>query len=409
MRKSCLRVILAAGVSLAMLSGIAAQTAVISDDVVKIGVLTDMSGTYSDFAGPGSVEAVKMAIEDFGGTVRGKPVQMISADHQNKADVGANIVRGWYDQDRVDLVLDTTNSAVTLAVMNVTKEKNKIVMIGGSSTQRATTDACTPNSIQYVYDASALSNVTAKALLQGGGKKWFFITVDFAFGLGLEKNTAEVVKANGGTVVGSVRHPVDTSDFSSYILQAQGSGADIIALANGGRDTINTIKTANEFGVTGSATQKVASLLTFITDIHSMGLKDSRGIVLTEAFYWDMNDETRGWSKRFFERTKRMPTMVQVAMYSAALQYLKAVEATGSDATETVMAKLKATPINDVFVKNGRIRPDGLHVHDMYLMQVKTPGESRYPWDYYKVLRTVPGEEAFSPMASGACAFLAGK
>lgn len=409
MARTSLTTSLAAAVWLAASAAAGAQTVEISDDVVKIGVLTDMSGTYSDFAGSGSVEAVKMAIEDFGPSVRGKPIQMISADHQNKADIGASIARGWYDQEKVDVIIDTTNSAVTLAVMNVTKEKNRIVMIGGSSTQRATTDSCTPNSIQYVYDASALSNVTAKALLQTGGKTWFFVTVDFAFGLGLEKNTADVVKANGGTVIGAARHPLDTSDFSSFVLQAQASKADIIALANGGRDTVNFIKTAGEFGLTKSASQRVASLLTFITDVNSMGLKETQGLVLTEAFYWDMNDETRAWSKRFFERTKRMPTMVQVAMYSAALQYLKAVDATGTDKTEAVMTRLKSTPINDVFVKNGRIRPDGLHVHDMYLMQVKSPEDSKYPWDYYKVVRTVPGDEAFSPMVPGQCAFLAGK
>lgn len=381
-----------------------AQAAGFSDDAVKIGVLTDMTGVYSDFSGIGSVTAVKMAVEDFGSSVNGHPITVVSADHLNKTDTGAAIAREWYDRDGVDAIFDTSNSAVTLAVMGLTKEKNRIVVIGGSSTVKVTTDACTPNSIQYVYDANALSNVTARALINKGNKSWYFITVDFAFGHGLEKTTSAVVEASGGKVLGSVRHPLNTTDFSSYILQAQASGAQIIALANGGTDTVNAIKTANEFNI--APKQTVASLLAFINDIHSMGLKQAQGTVLTEAFYWDLNEETRKWSKRFFEKTGKMPSMVHAGMYSGAMHYLNAIKAVNTDTAGPVMAQMKATPVNDFFVQNGKIREDGLHVHDMYLMQVKKPEESKYPWDYYNVLARVPGEEAFSPMKPGACSFV---
>jgi branched-chain amino acid transport system substrate-binding protein len=390
-------------------SSASAQSAKISDGVVKIGVLTDLSGVYSDFSGNGSIVATQMAIDDFGGKVLGAPIELVSADHQNKADIGANIARQWYESGKVDVILDTTNSAVTLAVVGVTKEKNKIVIIGGSSTTRVTTSDCTPNSIQYIYDANALANVTGKALIKAGGKTWYFITVDFAFGHGLEKITSDVVKAAGGNVLGAVRHPLNTGDFSSYLLQAQNSGAQIIALANGGTDTINAIKAANEFGIMRSGKQKVASLLVFISDVHSMGLRQAQNIVLTETFYWDLNEETRAWSKRFFEKTKKMPSMVQAGMYSATMHYLKAIESAGTDATQQVMAKMKETRVNDFFVKNGEIRADGLHVHEMHLFQVKKPEESKYPWDYYKHLATVSADDAFSPMDTAACPFLSGK
>lgn len=373
---------------------------------LRLGLLTDMSGVYSDFSGNGSLVAVRMAVEDFGGKVLGRDIELLSADHQNKADIGANIAREWYDQQNVRAIFDTSNSAVTLAVTALTREKDRIVMIGGSSTTRITGDSCTPNSIQYVYDANALSNVTGKALIGQGGDTWYFITVDFAFGHGLEKATSEVVEQAGGKVLGAVRHPLNTTDFSSYLLQAQASRAKVIALANGGSDTINAIKGANEFGITTSGKQRVASLLTFITDVHAMGLPQAQGIMLTEAFYWDLNDETRKWSRRFFEKTKRMPSMVQAGMYSATMHYLKAVAASGTDDTATVMKRMKAAPVNDMFAKNGRIREDGLHLHDMYLMQVKRPAESESPWDYYHVRAVVPAEKAFSPMKPGACAFL---
>lgn len=385
-------------------SPMASQAGDYSNDAVKLGVLTDMTGVYSDFSGIGSVTAVRMAVEDFGGKVNGRPVSVIYADHLNKTDTGSAIARQWYDEENIDAIFDTSNSAVTLAVMKLTEEKNRIVMIGGSSTIKITTDSCTPNSVQYVYDANSLSNVTGKALVDSGKKSWFFITVDFAFGHGLEKTTSRVVEEAGGKVVGAVRHPLNTTDFSSYILQAQASNAQIIALANGGTDTVNAIKTANEFHV--APRQSVASLLAFINDVHSMGLAQAQDLILTEAFYWDLNDETRAWSKRFFDKTGKMPSMVHAGMYSAALHYLNAIKAADTDAAAEVMKTMKATPVNDFFVKNGHIREDGLHVHDMYLFQVKKPSESKYPWDFYKTLATVPGDKAFSPMTPGACKFV---
>jgi len=393
---------LIAGAALA-LGTVPAAAAGFSDDEVKIGVLTDMTGPYSGFSGPGSVVAVKMAVEDFGATVAGKPVKVISADHLNKTDIGAGIARKWYDRDGVDAVFDISNSAVALAVMAVTKEKNRVVVLGGVSTKKATTDSCTPNSVQYVYDVEAFPNVTGRALIAQGYKSWYFVTTDFAFGHGLEKMTRMVVEAAGGKVLGSVMHPLNATDFSSYMLQAQSSGAQVIGLATAGADTVNAIKTANEFGV--SRKQTVATLMTFISDVHSMGLDQAQGTVLTAPFYWDLNDETRAWSKRFFDKTGKMPTMVHAGLYSGAMHYLKAIKAEGTDDTRAVMARMKATPVNDFFAHDGKIREDGLHVHDMYLFQVKKPEESKYPWDYYKVLSRVPGSEAFAPMQPGACQF----
>ncbi|MGA0569976.1 ABC transporter substrate-binding protein [Variovorax sp. VNK109] len=381
-----------------------APASAVSDGVVKLGVLTDLSGPFSDFAGNGSIAAVRMAVADFGGKVLGRPVEVVYADHQNKTDVGANIAREWYDTSKVDAIFDISNSGVALAVMNVTRDKNKVVVLGGVSTTRVTTDSCTPNSIQYVYDANALSNVVGKALLSQGADSWYFITVDFAFGHGLEKTTADVVKASGGTVVGAVRHPLNTTDFSSYLLRAQSSGAKVIALANSGTDTTNAIKGASEFGLGTSGKQRVASLLTFISDVHAMGLPQAQGIQLTEAFYWDANEESRKWARRFFEANKRMPTMVHAGMYSAAMHYLKSIQSAGGDGATAVMAKMKSTPVNDFFARNGTIRADGLHVHDMYLMDVKKPADSKYPWDYYNIKATVKAEQAFSPMVAGACA-----
>ncbi len=377
----------------------------VSDDVVKIGVLTDLSGPFSDWSGNGSVVATKMAVEDAGSQVLGKPVQVVSADHQNKTDIGLGIARKWYEQEKVDAIFDISNSAVALAVMGLTKEKDKIVVLGGVSTPRVTGDACTPNSIQYIYDANALSNVVGKALTQQGGNSWYFITVDFAFGIGLEKATTEVVEKAGAKVLGSVRHPLNTTDFSQYLLKAQASGAKVIGLANAGTDTINAIKGSNEFGIATGGKQRVASLLTFITDVHSMGLEQAQGLILSTPFYWDHDDESRKFSRRFFEKTKRMPTMVQAGMYSAVRHYLQSIAASGTDETKTVMAKMKSTPVNDFFARNGQIRADGLHVHDMYLMQVKKPAESKGPWDYYRPVATVSAANAFSPMAaSSACA-----
>jgi branched-chain amino acid transport system substrate-binding protein len=379
----------------------------VSDDVVKIGVLSDFNGVYSDFSGQGSLTAVKMAVEDFGGRVLGKPIEVISADHQNKADIASAKAREWYESQKVDIIMDVTNSAVTLAVMAITAQHDKIVVIGGSSTVRVTNDDCTPNSIQYVYDANSLSNVVGKSIIKQGGDSWFFVTVDFAFGHGLEKTTSDVVKAAGGKVVGSVRHPLNTSDMSSFLLQAQASGAKVIGLATAGTDLTNAIKTAKQFGIGAPGTkQQLASLLVFISDVHGLGLEQAQGLLLTESFYWDLNDETRKWSKRFMARHGRMPTMVHAAMYSATMHYLQAIQAAGTDQTKAVMAKMKATPVNDFFAKNGRIREDGLHVHDMYLMQVKRPDESKYPWDYYNVKATIPPEEAFKSMEEGTCKFV---
>lgn len=400
-----IRLILGATLLLGGAPGALAQK--VSDDVVKIGVLTDFNGVYSDFSGQGSLTAVRMAVEDFGGKVLGKPIEVIFGDHQNKADIGSAIAREWYDAQHVDIIMDTTNSAVTLAVMALTHQKDRIVVIGGSSTVRVTNDDCTPNSIQYVYDANSLSNVVGKSVIKQGGDTWFFVTVDFAFGHGLEKTTSDVVNAAGGKVVGSVRHPLNASDMSSFLLRAQASGAKVIGLATAGTDLSNAIKTANQFGITGpNSKQQLASLLVFISDVHGMGLQQAQGLLLTESFYWDLNDDTRNWSRRFLAKHGKMPTMVHAAMYSATTHYLKAVQGVGTDETKPVMARMKATPVNDFFARDGRIREDGLHVHDMYLMQVKRPEESKYPWDYYQVKAVIPPEEAFKSMEQGTCKFV---
>lgn len=397
------RLIAAAVFSFGLTTALAANAAGFSDDVVKIGVLTDMSGPFSDWSGNGSVTAVQMAVADFGGKVAGKPIEVVSADHQNKTDVGLSIARQWYENGKVDAIFDISNSAVALAVMGLTKEKNKIVVLGGVSTPRVTEDNCTSNSVQYIYNANALSNVLGKALVKQGGDTWYFITVDFAFGIGLEKTTTAVVQQQGGKVLGAVRHPLNTADFSSYLVKAQASGAKVIALADSGTDTVNAIKGASEFGLSNGGQQHVASLLTFISDVHSMGLPQAGGLMLTTPFYWDADDASRNFSKHFFDKTRKMPTMVQAGMYSAVTHYLQSIAATGTDDTPTVMAKMKSTPINDFFSHNGRIRADGLAVHDMYLMQVKTPAESKRAWDYYKKISTVPAAEAFSSEKPGTC------
>ncbi len=375
-----------------------------SDGVIKLGVLTDMSGPYAEYAGPGSYAAVKMAVEDFGGKVGETPVEVVVADHQNKSDIGVSVARSWYDVDKVDAIFDISNSAVALAVMGVTREKDKVVVLGGVSSPKVTTDSCTPNSVQYIYDANMLSNVVGKAIVRDGGNTWFFLTVDFAFGHGLEKTTADVVKASGGKVLGSVRFPLNTADFSSFLLQAQASKAKVIALASAGADTTNAIKGATEFGISADGSQRVATLLTFITDVHSMGLQQAQNLLLATAFYWDRDEATRQFAKRFFQRTGKMPTMVQAGMYSAATHYLKSVAKAGTDSGAKVVAQMKAGPIDDFFSRGGRIRPDGLHEHEMQLMRVKTPKESKAPWDYYTLLATVAAADAVSPMTPGACA-----
>jgi branched-chain amino acid transport system substrate-binding protein len=378
----------------------------ISDGVVKIGLLLDMSSLYSDITGMGSVTAAKMAVEDFGGKVLGKPVEVLYADHQNKADIAAAKAREWFDREKLDAILDVAASATALAAVDVAKEKNKIIVLSGPGSSRLTNEACTPVSVHYAYDTYALANSTGRAVVKKGGDTWYFLTADYAFGQALEKDTTDVIKSLGGRVLGTSRHPLNTADFSSYLLQAQTSGAKVIGLANAGGDTINAIKAAREFNLTTSGKQSLAGLLVFINDVHSLGLATSQGMLLTAGFYWDMNDETRAWSRRYFERMKKMPNMAQAGLYSSVLHYLEAVQAAGTDETGAVMRKMKANPINDFFARNGRIREDGRMVHDMYLFEVKKPAESKYPWDYYKLIARVPGADAFQPLSKSACPLL---
>jgi branched-chain amino acid transport system substrate-binding protein len=373
-----------------------------SDDVVKIGVLTDMSGLYAEYGGPGAVMAARMAIEDFGGKMFGKNIELVSADHQNKPDVAKNVTSQWFDRDKVDATFENLNSGVALAVTALGKEKNRITVVNGAATARLTNDACQPGTtIHYLMDTIALGSVVGKAIVKDGGDSWFFLTADYAFGHSLEKDTGEVVKAAGGKVNGAVRHPLNASDFSSFLLQAQSSKAKIVGLANAGGDTVNSIKAAAEFGLTKN--QNLAALLMLLTDVHAVGLPTAQGLYLTEAWYWDTNDETRAWAKRYEERMKKKPNSNHASVYSAVAHYLKAVQAAGTDDTAAVMKKMQDTPVNDMFAKNGKIRPDGRHVHDMYLYQVKKPSESKAPWDYYTLKGTVKGEDAFQSLEKSAC------
>jgi branched-chain amino acid transport system substrate-binding protein len=395
---------LSRGVALAALvslgSGALAQ---VSDDVVRLGVLDDMSGLYADLQGPGDVVAVKMAVEDFGGRVLGKPIEVLSADLMNKADVGAAVARQWYDVDKVDAILGLGNSAVALAVQGITREKNRIDIVTAAGSTDLTGKACSPNGIHWVYDTYALANGTANAILrQGGGDTWFFITTDYAFGHSLERDAASVVTKHGGKVLGSVRVPINNADFSSYLLQAQASKAKVIGLANAGADTINTIKQASEFGITAGG-QKLAGLLVLITDIKSLGLATAQGLLFTEAYYWDQNEGTRAFAKRFMERHGKPPTMFQAGIHGAAMHYLKAVQAAGTDEANAVMAQMRKLPINDFMTKNGRIREDGRVMRDMYLLQAKAPAESKGEWDLMKVIATIPAEDAFRPVAESDC------
>ena len=385
-----------------------AAYAQISGGVVRIGVMNDMAGPYADLAGPGSVVAARMAVDDYLKATNSKlKVEIISADHQNKPDVGSSIARKWYDSDGVDMILDVPTSSVALAVNEVTKEKNKVMVNSTGGTADLTGKACTPNTVHWTYDTWMLAHGTGSAVVKQGGDSWFFLTADYAFGHALERDTSDVVKASGGKVLGSVKVPLGTADFSSFLLQAQSSKAKIVGLANAGGDTINSIKQAAEFGVTPK--QSLAGLLMFITDVHSLGLKVTQNMYLTEGFYWNLNDETRAWSKRFFDLHKRMPTMVQAGQYSSVMHYLKAVKAAGTDDTAKVMAQMKKTPVNDFFAKNGSIRADGRMVHDMYLLQVKKPAESTVPWDYYHVRATIPAAEAFQPLSDSKCPLVAKK
>ena len=386
----------------ALISAAGSAQSKVSDNVVRIGVLTDMSGQFSHESGKGAVTAVQMAVEDFGGKVLGMPIEVISADHLNKPDVALAKVREWFDTQKVDMVTNLINSAIALGVVNVAKERNRIAIVNGSGSSRLTNDSCTPNSIHYAYDTYALANGTARALLDKGMDTWFFLTADYAFGHALEADTSAILKARNGRIVGSVRYPVEASDHSSFLLRAQDSKAKVVAMAGSGTSFVNAVKSAHEFGI-ASGGQTIAGLLVWVTDVHSLGLATAQGMLLTDAFYWDRDEKTRAWSKRFFERMKRMPHMGDAGDYSSTLHYLKAVQAAGTDEAGAVMAKMKATPINDFFATNGRIREDGRMVHDMYVYEVKKPSESKYPWDYYKLRATIPADVAFRPLAESAC------
>ena len=374
----------------------------ISDGVVRLGFLLDMSGIYADVTGPGSAAAARMAVEDFGGKVLGAPIEVEVADHYNKADVAGAKAREWFDTGRVDALLDVAASATALAAVQVANEKNRIVVMSGPGAVRLTNEACTPVSVHWAYDTYALAHGTAAATVKAGGDSWYFLTADYAFGHELEHDAAETVKAAGGKVLGASRAPVSTADFSSYLLQAQGSKAKVIGFANAGSDFINAVKQAGEFGLTQRG-QTLAALLAYDQDIHTLGLKTTQGMYLTSAFYWDMNEETRAFAKRFYERMKKMPNMSQAGVYSTVLHYLKAVEKAGTDETGAVMKAMREMPVDDVFAKGGRIREDGRMVHDMYLFQVKAPSESKGEWDLYKLVATIPAEEAFQPLSQSRC------
>src|SRR6202142_3889750 len=394
-------------VSALLVTGSAAHEAraQISDDTVKIGVLNDQTGLYADLGGPGSVVAAKMAAEDFGGTVLGKPIEVISGDHQNKSDVGAAIAREWFDVGKVDMAIGFDHSAVALAVSQLGAEKNRIVIGGAIGSTAFTGKSCTPTEASWIYDSYALTTSLAKAVVAEGRDSWFFLTVDYTFGHSLEADATAAVKASGGKVLGSVRHPLNTADFSSYLLQAQASGAKVVAFANSGGDMINAIKQANEFGLTNK--QTMVSLLVFISDVHSMELQAAQGLKFVTAFYWDRNEETRAWSNGFFERHGRMPTMAQAGAYSAVRHYLRAIEAAGTDEAAAVMVKMRELPVNDFYTKNGRVREKGRVIQESFFAQVKKPSESTGPWDYYTMLGVIPGDQAFRALADSGCPLVA--
>ena len=389
-------------ISLALASAFAAPMAMAAGNQIVIGDIDDLSGLYSDVIGPGGIEAAKMAIADFGGTVLGKKIVFMSADHQNKPDIGSSKFREWADQEGVNMILGGSNTGVNIAMSKVAQAKKVPFISIGAAGASLTNQDCTPYTVHYAYDTTALANGTATTMIKNGGKTWYFLTADYAFGTQLRDAATAVVTANGGKSLGEVRVPLSSSDFSSFLLQAQGSGAQVLGLANAGGDFMNSLKAAQEFGIT--KTMKPAALLAFISDIHALGLKTAQGLYLTAAWYWDLNPETRAWSKRYFEIMKKMPTFNQAAYYSSTMHYLQAVKAAGTTDADKVMAQMKKTKINDFFAKGGYIRADGLMVHNMYVMQVKTPAESTYPWDYYKVVREVPGEEAFGPI-TGLCKY----
>ncbi len=382
-------------VAASLVAGFGSAQAAISDNEVRIGVLTDLSGIYSAIEGPGAVTAAKMAVKDFGGKVLGKNIVVTSADTQSKADLSGSKAREMFEKDKVDMIVGNVSTASALAAMEVAEQKGKISIVTGAASLPITNEKCHATNIHYVYDTYALSRGTGKAVVDTGKKTWFFVTADYAFGHNLERDTAQIVTSNGGTVVGSVRHPFPGSDFSSFLLKAQSSGAQVIGLANAGQDTINSVKQAAEFGI--SQKQTIVPLLTFITDVHSLGLKAAQGLSVAESFYWDLNDKTRAWSKRFYDKHKRMPSMVHAGVYSSVMNYLKAIEVTKTDDTKTVMDKLKSTPIDDGLFK-GNIQVNGKFSHDFYVFEVKKPNESKGPWDYYKLVATIPAAEASAPL-----------
>ncbi|EKF40952.1 ABC transporter substrate-binding protein [Nitratireductor indicus] len=374
----------------------------VSDEKVKIGILNDQSGVYADFGGKWSYEAAKMAAEDFGGKVLDKPIEVITADHQNKPDIASNIARQWYDTEQVDAIMELTTSSVALAVQGISKEKKKIDIVTGAATTELTGPQCSPYGFHWAYDTHALAVGTGGALVEQGGDTWFFLTADYAFGYSLEEQTGNFAKSKGGKVLGAVRHPLATTDFSSFLLQAQSSGAKVIGLANAGLDTANAIKQAAEFGIVAGG-QRLAALLFTLAEVHGLGLEAAQGLTLTEGFYWDRNDESREFARRFYERTQRMPNMIQAGTYSAVMQYLKAIEKAGTDETEAVAKELHEMPVNDLFAKNGKVGANGRMIYDMYLMEVKKPADSKEPWDYYNVLATIPGDEAYIKPSESGC------
>ncbi len=386
------------------LAGLAgnATAAEISGDVVKIGVLTDMAAVYADLSGEGSVTAAQMAIDDFGGKVLDKPIELISADHQNKADIAAAKAREWIDTDGVDMITDLVTSSVALAVQEIGREKGTVIMVVGAATSRLSGADCSPYGFHWAYDTYSLANGTGTAVVKNGGDTWFFITADYAFGHSLEGDVSKIVEANGGQVLGSVRHPFPSTDFASFLLQAQASGAKIVGLANAGSDTINAIKQAAEFGIVEGG-QNLAGLLMFVTDVHALGLDAAQGLFMTTGWYWDLNDDTRAWAKRYEEKMGRKPTMVQVGVYSSVLSYLKAVEAAGTDDADAVTKQLVGMEINDVFATGGKVYPNGRMAHDMYLAKVKSPDQSTGAWDYLEIVRTIPGAEAFQKPEESGC------
>ena len=385
---------------LASSTAVLAQSA--TDGKVKIGILNDQSGVYADFGGKSSVEAAKMAVEDFGGKVLDVPVEIVDADHQNKPDIASNIARQWYDTEQVDAIMELTTSSVALAVQAIGKEKKKIDIVTGAATTDLTGKACSPYGFHWAYDTHALAVGTGGALVKQGGDSWFFLTADYAFGYSLEQQTTDYVKASGGTVVGAVRHPLSTQDFSSFLLQAQSSGAKVIGLANAGLDTANAIKQAAEFGIVQGG-QRLAALLFTLAEVHGLGLEAAQGLTLTEGYYWNLDDKSREFGKKFFDRTGKMPNMIHTGTYSAVLQYLKAVQKAGTDETEAVAKQLHEMPVDDVFGRGGTVGANGRMIHDMYLLQVKKPDESKEPWDYYNVLATIPGKDAYIDPAKSGC------